>query len=111
MNEHSQDLLWCPKADSHLLNPEICWQSAIHLQGQIQFVEVLSRHKSRIQLDWQHTEVALECVLQDVALAHPGKEGDDFCVLKFLHIDSFVDLCQSYSKGIRSRRLQTVLGD
>ena len=63
MDEHSQNAFWCPETDSHLLDAEVRWQSAIGLEGHLEFVEVLAGNEGRVQLDWQHAEVPLERVL------------------------------------------------
>jgi len=64
-------------------------------------VELLTRDKGRVQLDWQLVELAVEGVLEDVRLTHAREQGHDLRVLELVNIYRLVDLCQSN----RHRRL------
>lgn len=62
-------------------------------------MELLSRHESRKQFHWKLIKFSIQWVLKNVGLTNAWKEWHDFRMLKFVHIDCLVDLCQSYCHG------------
>lgn len=76
MHEDPQNTVWRSEEHFHLLDPQVSRQTTVRLQGQVKLAELLSRDEGRVELYWQHAEVAVKRVLQDCALAHPREQRD-----------------------------------
>ena len=78
----------------HLFNPELCRQTAVGLQVQINFVEFRPQPERRIYLQRQHVEIPLQLVLHDVALSHLGEQTDQLRVFQLRHVQRLITLRQ-----------------
>jgi len=47
------------KDNFHRFNPQACWQSAVHLQIEVELREFLFCHKGGVEFDRKHVEVAV----------------------------------------------------